>query len=101
MKTKLFAGLMAGCLLAAAPLASADPRNSVLRVGPDGMMVRDEMEIIAAAVGAAVLIGCGVVETVMPAPVAIAGPSITGAAIAVCMLHRPVITGRVLETSSC
>lgn len=31
MKTKLFAGLMAGCLLAAAPLASADPRG-----GPGG-----------------------------------------------------------------
>lgn len=65
------------------------------------MMVRDEMEIIAAAVGAAILIGFGVVETVMTAPVAIAGPSITGAAIVACMLRHPVITGRVLETSSC
>ena len=65
------------------------------------MMVRDEMEIIAVAVGAAVLIGCGVVETVMTAPVAIAGPSITGAAIVACMLRHPVITGRVLETSFC
>ncbi|MBS1090602.1 RcnB family protein [Gluconobacter sp. Dm-74] len=34
MKTKLFAGLMAGCLLAAAPLASADPRNSGPQGGP-------------------------------------------------------------------
>lgn len=33
MKTKLFAGLMAGCLLAAAPLASADPRGGG---GPGG-----------------------------------------------------------------
>lgn len=64
-------------------------------------MVRAEMGIIAAAVGAAVLTGCGVVETVMTAPAAIVGPSITGAAIVACMLHRPVITGRVLETSSC
>lgn len=64
-------------------------------------MVRDEMEIIAVAVGAAVLTGYGVVETVMTAPVAIAGPSITGAAIVACMLRHPVIIGRVLETSSC
>ena len=72
-----------------------------LRVGPDGMVARDEMAIIAAAVGAAVLTGCGVVETVMTAPVAIAGPSITGAAIVACMLPHPVITGRVLGTSFC
>jgi len=65
------------------------------------MMVRDEMAIIAVAVGAAVMTECGVVETVMTVPAAIAGPSITGAVIVVCMLRRPVITGRVLETSSC